>query len=239
MCFRRQFLRKVWPIQLAFLLGVVSGILLFSLTLTRLWSNLCVEASWNVMVHAQKPDFVFRRNGRVHLNRHGRQFSRLLAAEVCAISGSNAGYTMFRGSVKSTGCPLLSPVYPSFPLPCVIVCHHISTGLYERAYWNLLLTSWIAVPHHFIQLSSWVLCLYSYLNSKQYAIKILGESPRWHLIECVHFQREIGSRVPNCFTSPAGSTFRFKSHVAVQCCRHSRNRLRGGGLYCHVVWVME
>jgi hypothetical protein len=32
----------------------------------------------------QKPDFVFRRNGRVHLNRRGRQFSRLLAAEVCA-----------------------------------------------------------------------------------------------------------------------------------------------------------
>jgi hypothetical protein len=43
-----------------------------------------VEASCNVMAHAQKPDFVFRRNGRVHLNRRGRQFSRLLAAEVCA-----------------------------------------------------------------------------------------------------------------------------------------------------------
>jgi len=42
-----------------------------------------VEASWNVMSHAQKPDFVFRRNGRVHLNRWGLQFSRLLAAEVC------------------------------------------------------------------------------------------------------------------------------------------------------------
>ena len=36
------------------------------------------------MAHAQKPDFVFRRNGRVHLNRQGRQFSRLLSAEVCA-----------------------------------------------------------------------------------------------------------------------------------------------------------
>jgi hypothetical protein len=36
------------------------------------------------MAHEQKPDFVFRRNGRVHLNRQGRQFSRLLAAEVCA-----------------------------------------------------------------------------------------------------------------------------------------------------------
>jgi len=44
----------------------------------------CVETCWNMMAHAQKPDFVFRRNGRVHLNRRGRQFSRLLAAAVCA-----------------------------------------------------------------------------------------------------------------------------------------------------------
>ena len=46
------------------------------------------------------------------------------------ISGSNAGYTMFRSSVKSTGYPLHSPVSPSLPLPCVTVFHHISTGLY-------------------------------------------------------------------------------------------------------------
>jgi hypothetical protein len=39
---------------------------------------------WNVMEHAQKPDFVFRRKGRVHLNLQGLYFSRLLAAEVCA-----------------------------------------------------------------------------------------------------------------------------------------------------------
>ena len=43
-----------------------------------------VDCVCNVMAHAQKPDFVFRRNGRVHLNRWGRQFSRLLTAEVCA-----------------------------------------------------------------------------------------------------------------------------------------------------------
>jgi hypothetical protein len=36
------------------------------------------------MAHAQKTDFVFLRKRRVHLNRQGRQFSRLLAAEVCA-----------------------------------------------------------------------------------------------------------------------------------------------------------
>jgi len=36
------------------------------------------------MAHVQKSDFVFQRKGRVHLNRRGLQFSRLLAAEVCA-----------------------------------------------------------------------------------------------------------------------------------------------------------
>jgi hypothetical protein len=98
------------------------------------FNNCMVEASWNVMAHAQKPDFVFRRNGRFHLNRRGRQFSRLLTAEVSSstsIVGSNAGYAMFRGSVKGTGYTLHSPVFPSLPLPCVTVCHHVSTGVYK------------------------------------------------------------------------------------------------------------
>jgi len=43
-----------------------------------------VDCVWNVMVQAQKPVFIFRRNGPVLLNKPGRQFSRLLAAEVCA-----------------------------------------------------------------------------------------------------------------------------------------------------------
>jgi hypothetical protein len=40
------------------------------------------------------------------------------------INGSNAGYTMFRSSVKNTGYPLHSPVAPSLPLPCVTVRHY-------------------------------------------------------------------------------------------------------------------
>ena len=43
-----------------------------------------VDCVWNVMAHAKKPDFVFRRKGWVHLNRRGCQFSRLLVVEVCA-----------------------------------------------------------------------------------------------------------------------------------------------------------
>ena len=89
-----------------------------------------VEASWNVMAHAQKPDLVFRRNGLVHLNRRGRQFSRLLAAEVRA-SAVVMLYTPCSEVVwRCTGYPLNSPVSPSFHLPCVTVCHHISVGVY-------------------------------------------------------------------------------------------------------------
>jgi hypothetical protein len=67
------------------------------------------------------------------------------------ISGSNAGYTMFRGSVKSTGCPLHSPVSPSLPLPCVSVCHHILTGLYlhlpaSRGPWSQIHLCWTCLP---------------------------------------------------------------------------------------------
>ena len=82
------------------------------------------------MVHAQKPDFVFRRNGRVHLNRQGTSVHSTNGSRGVRISGSNAGYTMFRDSVKGTGYPLHSPVSFSLPLPRVTVCHHVSTGLY-------------------------------------------------------------------------------------------------------------
>jgi len=81
------------------------------------------------MAHAQKPDFVFRRKGRVHLNRQGRQFSRLLAAEVYA-SAVVMLDTPSTVVVKGTGYPLHSPVSPSLPLPWVTVCHQVSTGLY-------------------------------------------------------------------------------------------------------------
>jgi len=49
---------------------------------------------------------------------------------ISGINGNNAGYTMFRGSLKGTGYPIPSPVSPSLALPCVTVCHHISTGVY-------------------------------------------------------------------------------------------------------------
>jgi hypothetical protein len=62
----------------------------------------------------------------------GSSVQSTTGSRVVRISGSNAGYTKLRGSVKGTWYPLHSPVSPSLPLPCVTVCHHISTGLYTE-----------------------------------------------------------------------------------------------------------
>jgi hypothetical protein len=82
------------------------------------------------MAHAQKSDLVFRRNGRVHLNRRGTSVQSTTGSRDVRISGNNAGYIVFRGSVKSTGYPLHSPVSSSLLLPCVTVCHQVLTRPY-------------------------------------------------------------------------------------------------------------
>jgi len=86
-------------------------------------ANSSVEASLNVMTHAQKPDFVFRRNGRVHLNRQERQFSRLLAVEVCASAvvmlDIPCSEVVWR--VLATHCIRQFPLhFPSRASPCAI-----------------------------------------------------------------------------------------------------------------------
>ena len=108
------------------------------------------------MAHAQKPDFVFRRNKRVHLNRQGRQFSRLLAAEVWA-----SAVVMLDTPCSEVVWRLLAThsigQFPSLPLPCVTVCHHICTGLYtlyrHRVLWRFQQT-WRPHPCH---AESWTL----------------------------------------------------------------------------------
>jgi hypothetical protein len=82
-----------------------------------------LDRVWNVLAHAQKPDFVFRRNRRVHLNSQGASVQSTTDSRGVRISCSNAGYTMFRGSVKGTGYPLHSPIplhFFSRASPCAI-----------------------------------------------------------------------------------------------------------------------
>jgi len=90
----------------------------------------CVETSWNVMAHAQKPYFVFRRNGRVHFNRRGHQFSRILAAEVCASAVVTLGTPCLEvvRSVLATHSILQFPLhFPYHESPCAITFQLEST----------------------------------------------------------------------------------------------------------------
>jgi len=82
------------------------------------------------MAHAQKPDFVFRAKRTSPFKSARASVQSTTGSRVVRISGSNAGYTMFWGSVKGIGYTLHSPVSPSLPLPCVAMCHHISNGVY-------------------------------------------------------------------------------------------------------------
>jgi hypothetical protein len=90
-----------------------------------------LQARWNVMAQAQKPHFVFRRNGRVHLNQRGRQFSRLLAAEVCASAvvmldtpcSEVAGRVLATHSIRQ---------FPRHSPPCVTVFHNILPRVYHK-----------------------------------------------------------------------------------------------------------
>ena len=86
-----------------------------------------VEHVWNVMAYAQKPDFVFQRNGRVHLNRRGESVQSTTGSRGVRISGSNgsnAGYTVFCGAVQDYWPPTPLACFPlHFPYrasPCAI-----------------------------------------------------------------------------------------------------------------------
>jgi hypothetical protein len=82
-----------------------------------------VDCVWNVMAHAQKPDFVFQRNGRVHLNRQGRLFSPLLPAEVraSAVAPLDTPCSEVVWRVPSTHSIHQFPLhFPSRASPCAI-----------------------------------------------------------------------------------------------------------------------
>ena len=93
------------------------------------------------MAHAQKPDFIFRRNGRVHLNLWGRQFSPLLAAEVCvsAVVMVDTPCSEVVWRVLATHCIRQFPLhFPSRASPCAIIFQLESTEI--RNEWSCTFT---------------------------------------------------------------------------------------------------
>jgi len=63
-----------------------------------------VEWKRIVMAHAQKPDSVFQRNGRVHLYRQGCQFSRVLAFLECGSGENDCSNTEWTVSSETEDC---------------------------------------------------------------------------------------------------------------------------------------
>jgi len=64
--------------------------------------------------HAQKPDSVFQRNGRVHLYRRGCQFSRVLAFMECGSVEKDCSNTGWTVPSQAEDCWLPTP-FASFP----------------------------------------------------------------------------------------------------------------------------
>ena len=98
-----------------------------------------VDCVWSVMAHAQKPDFICRLNWRVHLNRRGRQFSRLLAAEVC-----ESAVVMLDTSCSEVAWNYWLPTpFASFPFTSPPVRHCVPSCFN----WTLQLHTWTSALH--------------------------------------------------------------------------------------------
>ena len=85
-----------------------------------------------MMAYAQKPDFVFPRNGRVHLNRWGRQFSQLLAAEVCP----SAWIMLDRPRSEVAWEYWLPTPFASFPFTSPPARHRVPPGSERALHYN-------------------------------------------------------------------------------------------------------
>ena len=129
-----------------------------------------------MMAHAQKQDFVFRRNG-VHLNGRGTSVQSIAGRRAVHISLQGLYCSckpVFCCHVTLTGYPLHSLVSTSLLLPCVTVCHHISTGLYMfylacgcfkfSCEFNIFLTVHLRIILVGNQLDAQFLLRYVYLN---------------------------------------------------------------------------
>ena len=103
-----------------------------------------VECKRNVMAHAQKPDLVFQRNGRVHLYRRGCQFSRVLAFWECGSAENDCSNTGLTVPSETEDC-LATHSIRLFPLhfsslasPCATRFRFHSTKL-SASSWSLYL----------------------------------------------------------------------------------------------------
>jgi hypothetical protein len=156
------------------------------------------------MAHAQKPDFVFRRNGRVHLNRRGPQFSRLLAAEVCP----SVVVMLDKPCSEVVWRVLATHSLRQFPFTSPPVRHRVPSHFnWSLRKWMVL---WWKIRNvlEYVNLSCWVLPYYS--SSKPKTVILSVEQPpklfsrilvatRFVLNRTIRLKRNSQSRVHSQF----------------------------------------
>ena len=116
-----------------------------------------IDCIWNLMAHMQKPEIVFWQNGWVHLNQRGRQFSRLLAAEVCT-----SAVVML-----DTPCSkvVLSTLFASFLFTSPPVCHCVPSHFN----WTLL-----HITHAYRICRQWTWIIKKPMEQKCWKRKLIG-----------------------------------------------------------------
>jgi hypothetical protein len=169
-------------------------------------AKVAVDCVWNVMSHTQKPDFVFRRNGRVHLNRRGRQVSRLLTAEVfaSAVVMLDTPYSGVVWRVLATHSIRQFPLHlPSRASQCAITFQLDST--YERT--SLALRN--------LSKTELILTIVLFNNSEKFCfpkIKIWRKSVEWEPRGSIRTGRltdecaEADGPLPQCLANAPKST---------------------------------
>jgi len=132
------------------------------------------------MAHAQKPDLVFQRNGRVHLNWRGASVQSTAGSRCVRISGSNDGYTMFRGRVQDYWIPTPLACFPlHFPYrasPCAIRFQLSSTNSYnKKTKWPTLMELFAATRKMNILTPGGVRCVHHrWYGTQRYDIQVLS-----------------------------------------------------------------
>ena len=165
--------------------------------------------------HAQKPDFVFRAK-RTNLFKSalgGGSVQSITGSRGVRISGSNAGYTMYRGSLKSTGYLLHSPVSLSLLLPVrrlVPLYFSWSRPLssFSPGYWLSVLTDKEA---GFVPEPIWT------LRGSQKSIFLAGNR-----IMISRFEKSVARHFTDCtIASPKSDFCRFSKHYQLYPFYHS------------------
>ena len=154
------------------------------------------------MAHAQKTNFVFRRNGRVHLNRRGRQFSPLLAAEVygsAVVMLDTPCYEMVWRLLATHSIRQFPLNFPSRASPCAVTFQLQSTILHwpERSEEKAA-----KIPFQFSQIFG------KNLNPEhlEYIATLLITRPRPRYITLHGFKRSVAS---DCFIYQHSSDFKL------------------------------